>query len=84
MKSVAEFYKEVQANEELKKEFVSAFKGGKLEEFLKAHDCGATVADVLVFLKETKEEAATEDDLKKVAGGWCTSFTCLDERGQCT
>ena len=39
MKSLEELYKEVQENEEQKKEFVSAFKEGRVEDFLSAHDC---------------------------------------------
>ncbi len=76
MKSLEELYKEVQANEELKKEFVLAFKEGRVESFLKAHDCDATAADVMTFLSSAKEEAATEDDLAKVAGGCGSSATC--------
>ena len=76
MKSIEELYKEVQENEELKKEFITAFKEGKVEDFLKAHDCDATVDDVMAFLNSTKEETASEDDLAKVAGGGCSSNGC--------
>ena len=76
MKSLEELYKEVQENEELKKEFISSFKEGNIEEFLKTHDCDAAAADVMVFLRGTKDETASEDDLAKVAGGGCTSLTC--------
>jgi hypothetical protein len=75
MKTLEALYKEVQENEELKKEFVSAFKGGRLEEFLKNHNSDATPADVMAFIKGTQEEIVSEDDLSKVAGG-CTSPTC--------
>ena len=81
MKTMEEFYKEVQGNDELKKDFVCAFKAGKTEEFLKAHGCDATAADVMAFLHGSKEEAASEDDLAKVAGGGCSSFTCNDSCG---
>ena len=76
MRSFEEFYKEAQNNEELKKEFISAFKEGKTEEFLKAHDCDAALSDVYKFLNGTKSEIASEDDLAMVAGGRCTSYTC--------
>ena len=76
MKSMEELYKEVQENEELKKEFISAFKEGRIEEFLKAHDCDATSADVMAFVTSQRDETATEDDLEKVAGGWCTTCNC--------
>ena len=74
MKSLEELYKEVQENEELKKEFVTAFKEGRTDEFLKTHDCDATASDVMAFLSSIKEDAASEDDLAKVAGGGCSSY----------
>ena len=78
MKSLEELYKEVQKNEELKKAFVSAYKEGRTEEFLKANDCDATVSDVNDFFNSAKSETASEDDLRKVAGGGCTSHTCYN------
>ena len=47
MKSLEELYKEIQDNEELKKEFITAFKEGQIESFLNVHDCDATAADVM-------------------------------------
>ena len=76
MKSLDELYVEVQENEELKKEFISDFKEGRTEDFLKAHDCDATAADVMAFLKSAKDEAVSEDELRNVAGGVCSSYTC--------
>ena len=77
MKTLEELYKEVQGNEELKKEFIAAFKEGRLEEFLKSQNSDAAPADVVAFLKGTKEEILSEDDLAKVAGGGCmSSYTC--------
>ena len=76
MKSIEELYKDVQSNEELKKEFITAFKEGKVEDFLKTHDCEGTSADVMAFLNSTKDETASEDDLAKVAGGGCSSNHC--------
>ena len=37
MKTLEELYKEVQGNEELKKEFIAAFKEGRLEELATRH-----------------------------------------------
>ena len=79
MKSLEDLYKEVQDNEELKKEFISAYKEGKTEEFMKAHDCEVTADDVMTFLNSTKEETASEDDLAKVAGGGCSSNGCQSD-----
>ena len=81
MKSLEEFFKEVRSNEEMKKAFVSAFKDDRTEEFLKAHDCDASVSDVNDFLNGTKDEAVSEDDLAKIAGGGCSSFTCASTCG---
>ena len=78
MKTLEELYKEVQGNEELKKEFIAAFKEGRLEEFLKSQNSDAAPADVVAFLKGTKEEILSEDDLAKVAGGCGSSATCGD------
>ena len=89
MKSLEKLYKEIQENEELKKEFISAFKEGKVEEFLKTHDCEGTAADVMTLMKSQRDEAASEDDLAKVAGGNCTSETnndscgCIDTESLC-
>ena len=76
MKTLEELYKEIGSDDELKKEFVSSFKGGRTEEFLKAHDCDASAADVIALLRDIKDDIASEDDLAKVAGGDCTSVTC--------
>ena len=81
MKTLEELYNEVKSNEEMKKAFVSAFKEGRTEEFLKAHDCDASVSDVNAFLNSAKNETASEDDLAKVAGGGCSSFTCNETCG---
>ena len=43
MKTLEELYKEVQGNEELKKEFIAAFKEGRLEEFLKSQNSDAGI-----------------------------------------
>ncbi len=76
MKSFEELYNEIKNNEEMKKAFVSAFREGRTEEFLKAHNCDTSVSDVNAFFNSAKKETASEDDLAKVAGGKCSSFTC--------
>jgi hypothetical protein len=78
MKTLEELYREIQENEELKKEFIAAFKENRLEEFLKSQNCSAAQADVMAFLNGTKEEIVSEDDLAKVAGGCMTSVVCND------
>ena len=66
MKTIENLYNEVQGNDELKKEFVTSFKEGKVEEFLKAHDCNATAADVQEFLSGKDMEEMSDDDLDNV------------------
>ena len=41
----------------------------------------AAPADVVAFLKGTKEEILSEDDLSKVAGGCMSSYTCQETCG---
>ena len=77
MKSFDELYNEVRKNEEMKKAFVTAFNEGRTEEFLKANDCDASVAEVRAFLNSTKSETALDDDLAKIAGGVEDSLSCL-------
>ena len=77
MKSIEDLYKEIQENEELKKEFITAFKEGQIESFLSSHDCNASAADVMTFMGSQRDETASEDDLAKVAGGdRCSTVMC--------
>ena len=77
MKTIEELYKEVQADEMLKKEFIVFSRIGQTEAFLKAHNCDATVADVMAFLNGVQEEALSDDDMEMVAGGGaCSSMAC--------
>ena len=76
MKSLEELYREVQSDDEMKKEFVTSFKEGRVESFLQAHGCDAAAADVMAFLNGTQKEALSDDDMEKVAGGSCSSFAC--------
>ena len=69
MKTIEHLYDEIKKSEELKKEFASAMKENRIEDFTRAHGCNATTADVMAFLTSIKEEKLTEDDLGKVAGG---------------
>ncbi len=78
MKSMEELYREIQANEDLKKEFVSAFKEGQIETFLKNHECDAAASDVMAFLTGVKDESISDDDLEKVAGGCDVTPHCTE------
>ena len=88
MKTVQELYGEIIASDELKKAFVEAMKAGKLEDFLKAHDCEATAEEVQEFVETRAAEDTpielSESELKAVAAGsgihsetcYCTGKTC--------
>ena len=56
MKTLEELYKEVQGNEELKKEFIAAFKEGRLEEFLKSQNSDAAPAKKRLYRKMTLQK----------------------------
>lgn len=57
MKTMEELFKEVLANDKLKEEAVKAIKADKLADFLKAHNCNASVDEVIAFVKAKAEEA---------------------------
>lgn len=73
MKTLEQFYEEIQNNEELKQEFTSSFKEGVLDDFLKDHDCDATAEDVMNFMNSLKDGAVSDNDLDNVAGGGFTA-----------
>ena len=73
--------------EELNLEEQEMISGGTEPEleFLKAHDCNATAADVQEFLNGRDMEELADDDLDNVAGGsGCgTSYSCGAYDGNC-
>lgn len=71
MKTLDSFYAEVLASNELKAEFVDAVKAGKVADFLKAHGCEASEAELEEFLKarQSAEGELSDDELDVVAGG---------------
>ena len=42
MKTIEHLYDEIKKSEELKKEFASAMKENRIEDFTRAHGCNAT------------------------------------------
>ena len=72
MKTLSELYDEILASDDLKKEF---FEAGKTKEataeFLKKHECSASVEEFLAFLKERAAEVKelSQEELSQVAGG---------------
>ena len=83
-----ELYDEVIASDELKKAFAQAMKANKLENFLKAHGCEATVEEVQEFV-ETKAAGdapieLSDEELKYVAGGtFVDSVECSHKGNTC-
>lgn len=76
MKSLEELYGKIQNDEDLKQEFISSFKEGVIDDFLKNHECDASAEDVINYMNNLREGEISDDDLDHVAGGCRTSFTC--------
>ncbi len=66
MKTLNEFYKEMAANEGLKKEYEAIKTDEEVAKFLKAHDIDATVSDLKALIAKGEMR---DDDLAKIAGG---------------
>ena len=77
MKSLQDLYKEIIANEELKKAFMEAAKAGKVLEFIKAHGCETTDEELKAFLLRQSGELS-DAELDNAAGGGCNDKT-VDE-----
>ena len=70
MKTLEELYSEVKADCALMQEYKAARDNGTAAEFLRAHECGASVEEAEAFL--AKHEASGElsdDELDDVAAG---------------
>lgn len=70
---VEELYKEIISNEASKAEFIAAWKDHKVEDFLKAYNCSATLGEVTEFLKAQQNAALSDDILEGVNGGGCSN-----------
>ena len=85
MKTIQELCNEVMASEELKEELKEASQKGKVEEFLKQHDCNATMDELMSFLEgvQSEDEDLSLDELELVAGGTHGSetFSCWRSLG---
>ena len=75
MKTLEKLYEEIQADAELRKEYVKAAEDKKVIDFLKAHDCDATEAEVESFVKakNEKNKELSDDELDNISGGGCTT-----------
>ena len=78
MKTLEKLYEEIKSDSELKKEYVKAIEDKTVIDFLKAHDCDATEAEVESFFKSKNEKnkELSDDELDMVSGGGaCTTYT---------
>ena len=72
MKTVGEFYKEIEGSKELQAELNTAFNE-VLEAFLKKNDCAATAQEFVAFAREQTNGEIGDDDLLAVNGGISSS-----------
>ena len=71
MKTLEELYNEIMENNELKEECQEAINAGRQEEFLKKHDCSATLEEAIAFVdaKNEQNDEISLDLLESAAGG---------------
>ena len=77
MKSIMELYEEIIANEDMKKELLSAGTDeAQLKAFLERHGCSATVAEFLEAIKDENPSVRELDpeELTAAAGGNTTTI----------
>ena len=70
VKTIEELYKEVLANEDLKKEFL-ALKSEEVEGFAAEHGCKANLDEIKAFFeaKKNRTGALSDEELDQIAGG---------------
>ena len=56
MKTLEKLYEEIKSDSELRKEYVKAAEDKKVIDFLKAHDCAATEAELDAFILSKKNK----------------------------
>lgn len=71
MKTIEQLYTELLSSEGMKKELAKAMKENKVEEFLKANGCNATVKEAVAFMKEKskKQGEISDAELDSISGG---------------
>ena len=76
MKTLEKLYEEIKSDSELKKEYVKAIEDKTVIDFLKAHDCDATEAELEAFISSKKNnKELADDELDMVSGGGaCTTY----------
>ena len=68
MKTAEEFYKEIAASKELQEE-VNALEAGRLDVFLKKHDCAASAKEFMAFANSITEGELDDDGAEEISGG---------------
>ena len=75
MKTLEKLYEEIKSDSELKKEYKKATGDKKIVDFLKAHDCDATEAELEAFILSKRNKELDDDELDMVSGGGaCTTY----------
>ena len=74
MKTLEKLYEEIQADSELKKEYVKAIEDKTIIDFLKAYDCDATEAELDAFILSKNNKELADDELDMVSGGGACTF----------
>lgn len=71
MKTLEALLKELNENEELKKEFEAAVDSDTLAEFLKKQGCDATLEELVTHIraKEGPKAELSDEELSEVSGG---------------
>ena len=75
MKTLEKLYEEIKSDSELKQEYKKAIGDKKIADFMKAHDCDATEAELDAFILSKKNKELADDELDMVSGGGaCTTY----------
>lgn len=70
MKTIEEFIREIESSEALQNEIKAITNDDEFAEFLKKHDCGASVKEYTDYVKSMSEGELDDDDAGNVAGGY--------------
>ena len=74
MKTIEEFIREIESSEALQNEIKAITNDDEFAEFLKKHDCGASVKEYTDYVKSMSEGEISDDDAKAAAGGFIIQF----------
>ena len=69
MKTIEEFIKEIESSDALKNDLKAVRNEDELAEFLKKHNCGATVKEYIDYVDSLNEGEIGDDEAEAAAGG---------------